>query len=242
MNNKYKSMKLQNLLILLLILLLIYLFRIYISKQEEDRETFALNKPQNHKIILLGDSIFKNNIYVPENKSVSALLKKEYGKNNVLVLAMDGATIKEMTRQIDIIYPHQKYNNKNTYIFVSFGGNDIIDNFILNKTHVSLEELFQRYKSNMTYLKNKVPKANICLTTVYYPQQESYNREKLIKKWNNKIIYYAKINNYLILNLHEHLLDKTDFTNKIEPSVKGGKIIVSQINKIINQNQIINQN
>ena len=196
---------------------------------------FAIYEPfsSKSKLVLMGDSIFKNQQFVPKGKSVESLLKKKLGADKVSVFAEDGATIFDLNIQIRSLT--KKYNNKNTYIFLSFGGNDIIENFIDSYTGVTLQQLFNDYKKNISKLTYKLPKAKIYLTTIYYPKVAPYlYYKKVIKSWNNMIISYAKKNNWGVLRLDNLFKKKRDFTNSIEPSMRGGKIITNNVGILLN--------
>ena len=184
-------------------------------------------------LIFLGDSIFKNDTYVSENKSVGDLLKKYYGSDIVKIYAEDGATIYDMPEQISSIKSKKKYNNNNTHIFVSFGGNDIIENFIDFVTGVTLEELFKDYKKGLFKLKTRLPDAKIHLATIYYPKDTPYyNYYNIIEAWNNKIMHYAKKNKLSVIRLDKFFKTQADFTHSIEPSFKGGNIILDRVKKL----------
>ena len=196
---------------------------------------FAIYEPfsSKSKLVLMGDSIFKNQLFVPKGKSVESLLKKKLGADKVSVFAEDGATIFDLNIQIRSLT--KKYNNKNTHIFLSFGGNDIIENFIDSYTGVTLQQLFNDYKKNISKLTYKLPNAKIYLTTIYYPKAAPYlYYQKVIKSWNKMIISYAKKNKWGVLRLDNLFKKKADFTNSIEPSMRGGKIITNNVGILLN--------
>ena len=77
-----------------------------------------------NKVVLLGDSIFKNNSYVGEENSIEYLLKTRIDS---LVLAKDNSLIKDVLSQYKNV--PNKYNEPNTYLFVSTGGNDLLNGY-----------------------------------------------------------------------------------------------------------------
>lgn len=204
-------------------------------------ETFKNNKNNNKnnnvkKLIFLGDSLFRNETYVPVNMSVKSKLVNEFGKSNVRVIARDGATISRMRYQINELSEDSgltssaELNNKNTYIFLSFGGNDIVDIYIRKTNNETINYLFSRYTRNIAYIKSLYPNANIYLTTVYIPTKPKYKQFKgVISEWNNLIISYAERNNLKILPVDKYVTNPEDFLYGIEPSASGSKKIVNCI-------------
>ena len=72
-------------------------------------------------IILLGDSIFDNAVYVPNEPSVSEQVQKYLPRGDrVTLLAVDGASIQDSFTQLAHI-PKEA-----THLFVSLGGNDTL--------------------------------------------------------------------------------------------------------------------
>ena len=97
--------------------------------------------------ILLGDSVFKNDTYVSDGKSVDSLLKERTG-GKTLCLAVDNSKIVDIYGQIDKI--PEDFNNNSTTIFLSVGGNDILNYYLERKNDIKdsgfLEPMFKAYK------------------------------------------------------------------------------------------------
>lgn len=243
----------------IIVLNLIILFSLFFKMRDSNirnarnvniKELFNNKKSEPEIIVLMGDSIFRNDIYVPPDDCVYSVLSKRLENKRINMVAEDGATISMMTPQLDklllsteegksgiefdensnIIKSDNIYNNKNTNIYISFGGNDIIHNFITNISNHSIDEMFHQYITNLYIIKNVFPKANIYLSTVYFPTAPPYNKYRpQIEEWNKKIITYAKENNMKILPVHEYVKLPTDFTHDIEPSIDGTKKLVTCI-------------
>jgi len=81
-----------------------------------------LTNMNNKKIILLGDSILENSSYA--NPCILEILKST--SHSVLCLAQDNSTIESTYLQLHDL--SSNLNNRNTFIFVSVGGNDILNN------------------------------------------------------------------------------------------------------------------
>ena len=232
--------------IFLFMMKLVIIF-IILSNFKSTYESFSNHeKTSSRKLIFLGDSMFRNDSYVPGKNSVYANLVQEFGENNIKIFAKDGATIQMMPFQTEMmmndgITPENGYvklldreKNNTPNIFISFGGNDIIYYFVKKKGNKSVESLFKDYKRNVSSIQNKYPQAKIYLATVYYPQDPPYNNFKnVISEWNNNVTLYAKQNNMKILPVDKYLTKPSDFVYKIEPSVTGGKKIVKCVKNVI---------
>jgi hypothetical protein len=222
---------------------LVLLYFILISINKKKKESFSNNNPN---IILLGDSIFRNNNYVGQKNSIDNLLKVNHIP--VLNLSQDGALISDGYYQIDKI-PND-YNNKETTIIVSLGGNDLINwatnNQIENNQQLRKEEithinynLFIDYKNLIEDLHSKYDKCKIILTNLYYPRDPQWKSYfPIIKDWNHQLYDFYKSKDYNIKNILE--IDKTinqpnDFVYSVEPSELGGSKIVHMISNIYYQ-------
>lgn len=193
------------------------------------------SKASKQTIVLMGDSIFKNNTYVKKGKSVEDILENQY-EGKIINLAKDDETINDMYTQINNL--PVELNNKNTTIFVSIGGNDILKKYVYaENTNVDdfekLYVIYLNYKGVLSKLREKFPVPKIILANLYYPQSVKYLRYKeLIKKWNDLLFEYQndpinKINDILDVSLI--MTDINDFSLCIEPSEQGGTKIAKQI-------------
>jgi lysophospholipase L1-like esterase len=123
-------------------------------------------------------------------------------------------------------------NTENSDIFLSIGGNDIINNYnyLTNDLHKHnhLNKLFSNYSELVKSIQIKMNKANIVLLDIYYPKSSYYRSYiPIIEEWNNKL--YEKEDNFKILRISKYLNDSTDFIYSIEPSKKGGEKIADMI-------------
>lgn len=205
--------------LVLIFLVVIYLTISYSKFPPKIIETLS-NKDY---LILMGDSIFKNDVYVNEGNSVGENLQSVHG--NVIVLAEDNAIIDDIEKQTSLIPNNAK--KQNTKIVVSVGGNDLLNKYnfndVNNLSHV--DTIFNQYTSSINNLKNKFD-CEIILCNIYYPRSESVVRYyDIIDLWNSKIKNYAKVNNLKVIKLDENVDKEEYFTNEIEPSGKGSKII-----------------
>jgi len=197
------------------------------SKYDESFETKVERHNNNHyDIILLGDSILKNNSYVEDGKGIDELLK-ERNIGNVRSLAMNNSHINDIYSQFTSI--PSELNKDSTYIFLSAGGNDILKNFVENESEEEkdqiLNTIFKAYKKLVESIQTKMNRAKLILLDIYYPTNIKYSQHHpIIQKWNAKLEDFKKQNAsgiYDVLNSSKILTSSNDFTFDIEPSSYG---------------------
>jgi lysophospholipase L1-like esterase len=184
------------------------------------------------RVFLLGDSVFDNNIYVPEGASVGDLLRRK--QKQVRILARDGATLPDLRRQI-LRIPIMA-DRRSTYIFVSVGGNDILRAYRgLRKTNMGpLRRILKSYRRFLESLMEKFKDSTIILANLYYPTSPAYrNFYPLIRKWNIDLERIARDNSLQVLHLDKVLVSPPDFTHDIEPSPRGSRSIVKHMLKLL---------
>jgi hypothetical protein len=181
----------------------------------------------NNNIILMGDSVLNNSAYVPAGKSVINYLKQK--TNNVFTFAKDGASIQDCYDQLDKIPPD--FNNTNTYLFISVGGNDILNiRGILSSGDI--DGLFRKYLDFINALKAKLGSVNINICNLYMPADPRYqNYKSSIDQWNQLI---QKSSNrvgamYNVVDIFSLLKDPNDFIYGIEPSAEASVKIANII-------------
>ena len=186
-----------------------------------NKEYFTINKKT---IILLGDSVFNNNSYVEKGKAVNEILNKKADENTTIIsLARNDSTINNIYQQLENV--NMNFNNKLTTVFLSVGGNDII-----NLQQKNLHDIIQQYNNLIDAITTKLPNVKLVLLNVYYPPNES-KYDSLIDKWNTNLELEYKYNNknIYILNLANLLKEPSDFVFDIEPSIIGGEKIANKI-------------
>lgn len=187
-----------------------------------------LKEPMTNEdtIVLIGDSILNNNMYVPIGEAVADNIKLIHG-NNVIIGAKDGATMETCYNQLNNI---NIINSENYYLFISIGGNNILNN---NKKFDNLKE---KYSELINFIKNKYPKTKINLLNLYFPVDEKYYKyKKNIEEWNEMISSLCTKYKYNLLRLDNLLTNASDFTHGIEPSAVGSEKIAKLIINCCNQ-------
>jgi hypothetical protein len=192
-------------------------------------ESFYTN---NESIVLLGDSILKNNSYVEDGKGIDNLLI-EKSKLNVYSYAEDGSNIIDVYSQLDKI--PLELNQKTTTIYLSIGGNDILTQYVDKMADITnitaLSMIFSEYVKLTESIKTRFNLCKVVLLDIYYPKTIIYKiYHSLIKKWNEMIYNYANSkSNMLILKISDTLILDKDLIFNIEPSTSGGEKIVNSI-------------
>jgi len=193
-------------------------------------ESFSSNS-SNQTIVLLGDSILKNNSYVPDGKGVDNILQERSDKN-VESIAENNSKIVDVYSQINKI--PIELNNKTTTIFLSSGGNDILSFYVdqhgdTNDTGF-LNTMMAAYKKLVKSIQTRMNLCQIVLLDIYYPTSNQFAQYKpILEKWNTLIADYARENSLGLLQISQVVTSNDDFTLGIEPSEKGGKKIAQSI-------------
>lgn len=216
--------KLTNFYLLLILIILLYII-IACAYYNTIKETFTNNKT----IILMGDSILNNSNYVKQGESVFDLLKIK--TNKVLNIAKDNATINDLYNQLDEIT--YDLNTEDTYIFISAGGNNIL-NRTTQITNDDLTKIFNNYKKFLNSLKTKLTNVKINILNLYLPTNSRYQiYNSIINTWNQLIeqTYNSNTNNliYSIVDIHSLLTQPSDFVYGYEPSSKASAKLANTI-------------
>ena len=198
-------------------------------------ESFSSNK-SSRAIVLLGDSILKNNSYVIDGKAVDNIIEERSLKNDINIelysLAENNSKIVDVYSQINKI--PLEINNKSTIIFLSSGGNDILSFYVdqhgdTNDTGF-LNTMLAAYKKLVKAIQTRMNLCQIVLLDIYYPTSNQFTQYKpILEKWNDLIAAYARENSLGLLQISHDVTSGDDFTLGIEPSEKGGEKIAQLI-------------
>ena len=198
-------------------------------------ESFSSNK-SSRAIVLLGDSILKNNSYVTDGKAVDNIIEERSLKNDKNIelysLAENNSKIVDVYSQISKI--PLSINNKSTTIFLSSGGNDILSFYVDQQGDTSdtgfLNTMLADYKKLIKSIQTRMDLCQIVLLDIYYPTSKQFAQYKpILEKWNSLIADYARENSFGLLQISHVVTSDDDFTLGIEPSEKGGEKIAQLI-------------
>ena len=220
-------------LILFIIIVAVVFANIMINKENEtifnQKQVLieGLTNKEQTAIFLIGDSILNNGNYIlSEGKSVPDLIKT--GHPNTYNFAKDGAVVTDCVSQIEQI-PAEN-NTPQTYIFVSAGGNNILNShYTISKEMI--ETFFQQYSTLLYSLKSKFSKAQIYLLTLYYPLESQFKSlYPFIEQWNSLLSEFVEKNSdFKLIRTNKLMNFKADFINSVEPSEIGGAKIANAI-------------
>ena len=206
------------------------LFIIAVSYWNTYCSSFIESFSSNKSVVLLGDSILKNNSYVPNGKGIDNILEERSLK--IYSLAVNSSKIVDVYSQINKI--PIDLNNKSTTIFLSSGGNDILSFYVdqhgdPNDTGF-LNTMMAAYKKMVKSIQTRMDLSKIVLLDIYYPTSNQYAQYKpVLVKWNDLIANYARENSLGLLQISQYVTSNEDFTLGIEPSEKGGEKIAQGI-------------
>lgn len=194
-------------------------------------ESFYSDSSKKSKtIVLLGDSILKNNSYVSNGKAVDNILEERNA--TVYSLAQNNAKIVDVYGEINKI--PLEINNKSTMIFLSSGGNDILSFYVDQHGDTTdtgfLNTMLAAYKSLVKSIKTRMNECQIVLLDIYYPTSNQFTQYKpILEEWNTLLENYARENSLGLLQISKSVTAPNDFTLSIEPSEQGGKKIAQKI-------------
>lgn len=186
----------------------------------------------NKNVFLIGDSILQNNLYA--TPCIEDYLSEKISEKYLFFFAEDNTTISSCKSQIKLI--DDEYNNKNSFMFISVGGNDILNKIVYvdNPTTTILDNIMSNYSSLIESFLLKMNKSNVILFNIYYPTNSYfYKYYNYIDKWNQFIKEFSEKNNCLLFDLTEFMNSPDDFSFRIEPSAIGGEKISNHILSII---------
>jgi len=178
----------------------------------------------NNTVILMGDSVLNNSNYVSSGKSVANMLKTK--TSNILNVAKDGGTINDLYSQLDKI--PIDLNEAETYVFISVGGNDILN----KRSTAEITTLFNSYIEFLKAFRTKLGSTKLNIMNLYLPANPRYQSyKKQIDLWNDLI---NKSSNevgemYNVIDLNSVLKSPNDFVYDIEPSELGSEKIANLI-------------
>ena len=178
----------------------------------------------NNTVILMGDSVLNNSNYVSSGKSVANILKTK--TSNILNVSKDGGTINDLYSQLDKI--PIDLNEAETYVFISVGGNDILN----KRSTAEITTLFNSYIEFLKAFRTKLGSTKLNIMNLYLPANPRYQSyKKQIDLWNDLI---NKSSNevgemYNVIDLNSVLKSPNDFVYDIEPSELGSEKIANLI-------------
>ena len=212
-----------------LVLFLLIVSTIQLEKKEVVVDSVELfhNNSSNKVFVLLGDSVLKNDSYVKSGLSVSGYVKSQMSSS--YCYAINDSNIVDIYNQLEQV--PIDYNDTTCFIFLSVGGNDILNSKTVDKD--LLNPVFIAYTKLIRSIRTKMDKSKIFLINIYYPLGLKYSQYRpVLEEWNKMIddFAYNSTNNISgVIKLSGLLKQESDFTYGIEPSESGGLKIATAI-------------
>jgi lysophospholipase L1-like esterase len=205
------------------------IFESFVNEQLENQNQNKSTK----NIVLLGDSILNNSDYTFPKDSVPSLISQQLEKSpekTLYNLAKDGATINDCVNQLKSFPP--ELNNSETSVFISAGGNDILNGRRTENTEIT--KLFAKYMDFIQSVKTRLDKTNIILLKLYYPVKPSYKiYYPAVTQWNQLLVKNSSTFGYDLLETDKLIILEEDIVYDVEPSAKGGKKIADAVISLI---------
>lgn len=191
-------------------------------------------------IVLLGDSIFDNGVYVPGRPSVIEQLQAALGEGGkATLLAVDGHVTTSIAGQL-VGIPADA-----SHLVVSVGGNDalqhlgILDRPIVNSAELlgELAQIHAQFRQRYAAMLDQVLAcARPTLVCTIYDSNFDAPRKPLadvaLSVFNDCILRCASEVGVPVLDLRRIFRERRDYANPIEPSEIGGAKMVEAILRV----------
>lgn len=193
-------------------------------------------------LVLLGDSIFDNALYVGDRPNVIQQLKAKLPDTwKATLKAVDGHKIDDVYAQLENL-PEDA-----THLILSVGGNNALSHLrILNQNVTSSTQVFSElanisheFEQQYQRLLRKILSFNLptAVCTIYYPNHSQYFERQIaiaaLATFNDVIIKQAFLTGIPLIDLRLTCSQTQDYANAIEPSAIGGAKIVNAIMNVV---------
>ena len=188
-------------------------------------------------VVLLGDSIFDNGVYVPGEPDVVRQLRPLLPAGwQASLLAVDGAVTGGVARQLERV-PAEA-----THLVVSVGGNDALgDSHLLGRSVRTVGEgvlllagaqagFAERYRSMVELVLGRgLPTALCTIYDANYSPPQGTVVTAALSLFNDVITRAAFSRGLHLIDLRLLCSEPTDYANPIEPSAQGGAKMAAAI-------------
>jgi hypothetical protein len=195
-------------------------------------------------IVLLGDSVFDNGVYVPGEPDVIRQLKGLLPPGfDATLAARDGAVVRSVAEQLRRTPPAA------THLVVSAGGNDALGHIgVLEDRTPSIADALLRlaeigrsfaadYRVMLDALGRSGLPAAVC--TIYDPRFPEPRLQRVaitaLALFNDVIVREASARGLPVVDLRLVCGDDADFANPIEPSSRGGAKIARAVLTLVRE-------
>jgi lysophospholipase L1-like esterase len=192
-------------------------------------------------VVLLGDSIFDNGVYVPGQPDVVRQLRQVLGPTHqATLLAVDGAVTDGVARQVARVPADA------SWVVVSAGGNDALGEAHLlgqpcgtvGEAVSRLEAAQRRFAARYEAMVDGVTSLGVptALCTIYdanFPGPDGRIIRAALSLFNDAITRAAFVRKLPLIDLRLICNDAGDYANPIEPSAQGGEKIAKAIGALV---------
>ena len=192
-------------------------------------------------IVLLGDSIFDNGVYVPGEPDVVKQLRAELPDGwSATLCAVDGAVTRHVPGQLATVPAGA------THLVVSVGGNDALgESYLLSagvrlvgEAVMMLAEAQERFARNYAEMLDSVLGLELptAVCTIYDTPTSAPNQRVIrsaLALFNDMITRAAFSRGLPLIDLRLICSEDDDYANPIEPSAKGGAKIAAAIASLV---------
>jgi lysophospholipase L1-like esterase len=195
-------------------------------------------------VVLLGDSIFDNAAYVPDQPDVTQQVRARVPDGwGVSLLARDGAVIRDVSEQL------QNLPSDTSNIVISVGGNDalgaahvLFENVqTVAEALVELSAIREQFAGDYAAMLDTVSERQLptALCTIYDGNAGTEEQQRInvtaLAIFNDVIIREAFARGLALIDLRLVCNDPDDYANPIEPSVKGGEKIAAALVEVVTE-------
>lgn len=199
----------------------------------EEKEGFENTNTGKRHIVLMGDSILKNDAYVKHGETVSDWVRNKSGADcECNTVAMDSAMIEDVYSQMEFI--DLDWNTKDTFLFLSVGGNDLLSKHQSQSQSqgqqvLDVDAVFDSYAKLVSTILEEWNNTQLVLLNLYCPISKPHLCA-IVKKWNELQLQYANSKNIKVI-----YIDSSEPNIRgIEPTSEGGEKIAEQIVTLCN--------
>lgn len=193
-------------------------------------------------VVLLGDSVFDNQAYVPGQPDVVRQVRERLPAGwTATLLAVDGDVTTDVAHQLKALPADA------THLVVSVGGNDALRHLgvfqeparsvaaALNRLASIAFGFQESYRAMLEAVQG--PGLPLAISTIYYPRFPDRDVQLLamtaLGLFNDVILREAALRGLPVLDLRLICNEDKDYANPIEPSAQGGAKIAGAITTLL---------
>ena len=202
----------------------------------------ARRKEMAPEVVLLGDSIFDNGVYVAGGPDVRQQLEERLPQGwESTLLAVDGDVTSDVHAQLE------RLPSSATHLVISTGGNDALGLIDLlgqsansfSQVLAVLGEVAAQFRSTYHNLLAEALSRQLptVLCTIYYPAFDDPDFQQVASAgltfFNDVILLEASQSLVPVLDLRSIFTEGHHYANPIEPSVSGGAKLADAISRLV---------